>query len=132
MPRKPVKAARKTSPRSRRPAARVRRGGRFFTIAGLLLLALFAIYLGYLNYLINARFEGGAWALPSRVYARALELYPGATLTRDELVYELELSSYLRVDRQPLAGEYRLLGASLELHSPAFVFTDQPQAARLV
>ena len=34
-------------------------------------------YLGYLNYLINARFEGGAWALPSRVYARALELYPG-------------------------------------------------------
>jgi len=134
MPRKPVKAARKTPPRGRKPASPARGGKRrrYSAIAGLALLALFAIYLGYLNHLINARFEGGAWALPSRVYARALEIYPGATLTRDELIYELELSSYLRVDRQPLPGEYRLLGASLELHSPPFVFSDQHQPARLV
>jgi len=134
MPRKAVKSAHKKAPRRRRPAAKIRAGNRrrYFLIGATLLLALFAIYLGYLNYLINARFEGGAWALPSRVYARALELYPGATLTRDELVYELELSGYLRVDSQPLTGEYRLLGASLELHSPPFVFADQPQAARLV
>ena len=97
-----------------------------------LLLALLGAYLGYLNYLINARFEGGAWALPSRVYARALELYPGLTLTRDNLAYELELSSYLRVDSEPLPGEYRQLGASLEFNSRPFAFTDQQQPARLI
>ena len=100
MPRKATKPAPGKAPRRRKPVASVSDSGRrwrIFTIAGLVLLALFAIYIGYLNYLINARFEGGAWALPSRVYARALELYPGAELTRDKLVHELELSSYLLV-----------------------------------
>ncbi|MCG6888733.1 MAG: penicillin-binding protein 1B [Gammaproteobacteria bacterium] len=142
MPRKP---ARKTS--AKRPAA-VRRaarrpgkpgpsaaGRRKWRYAGALiisLLLLFAAYLVYLNQIIDSRFEGGAWALPSRVYARALELYPGLKLTREQLTYELELASYPRVDRQPMPGEYRQLGASLEFNSRPFEFADQPQAARLV
>lgn len=89
-------------------------------------------YLGYLNYLINSRFEGDTWALPSRVYARPLELYPGLELNRDQLVYELDLSSYLRVTRQPQPGQYRLLGDSLELHSRAFDFGGQSQKAGLL
>jgi penicillin-binding protein 1B len=133
MPRKPARnkpAKRAAGNHSNRP-----RGGkwrRYLGAAALLLATLFAVYLGYLNHLIDARFEGGAWALPSRVYARALELYPGLALTRKQLVYELELSSYLRVDNPPQPGEYRLLGASLELHSRAFDFTDQVQAAQLL
>jgi penicillin-binding protein 1B len=103
-----------------------------YLFAAALLLAAFAVYLGYLNYLINSRFEGGAWALPSRVYARALELYPNLAITRDQLVYELDLSSYLQVQREPLPGQYRLLGESLELHSRQFDFGDQLQDARLV
>jgi penicillin-binding protein 1B len=103
-----------------------------YLFAAALLLAAFAVYLGYLNYLINSRFEGGAWALPSRVYARALELYPNLAITRDQLVYELDLSSYLQVQHEPLPGQYRLLGESLELHSRQFDFGDQLQDARLV
>ncbi|MCP4389695.1 MAG: penicillin-binding protein 1B, partial [Gammaproteobacteria bacterium] len=98
----------------------------------LLLTAALAIYLGYLNYLINARFEGDTWALPSRVYARALELYPGLALTTEQLEYELRLSSYLRVDSEPLAGQYRRLGESIELHARAFDFSGELQAARLL
>ena len=60
-----------------------------------------AAYLVYLNQIIDSRFEGGAWALPSRVYARALEIYPGLALTREQLVYELELASYPRVEDNP-------------------------------
>jgi penicillin-binding protein 1B len=104
-------------------------------IAGYLLLAMIAglaIYLGYLNHLINARFEGDTWALPSRVYARALELYPGLALSREQLEYELGLSSYLRVEAEPLAGQYRRLGESVELHARAFDFTDERQPARLL
>ena len=97
----------------------------------MLLLAL-AAYIGYLNYLIEGRFEGDTWALPSRVYARPMEIYPGLVLSREQLEYELELSSYLPVSGEPLPGQYRLLGESLELHARAFDFSDQSQDARLL
>ena len=124
-------AARKS--RSRRRASRPPRNKwRYLAIITALLLSLLASYLLYLNQIIDSRFDGGAWALPSRVYARALEIYPGLSLTQKQLTYELELASYLRVERQPLPGEYRLLGASLEFNSRPFQFIDQTQSARLV
>jgi penicillin-binding protein 1B len=118
--------------RKKKPAAKPRNNRRY---AGYLLLgalAALAIYLGYLNYLINARFEGDTWALPSRVYARALDIFPGLVLTSDQLEYELGLSSYLRVDAEPLPGQYRRLGGSLELHARAFDFSGELQPARLL
>jgi penicillin-binding protein 1B len=134
MPRK--QGRKKALPKARvaRRTARVRPGRkrRYLGIAAALLLVSLGAYLGYLNYLIEARFDGGAWALPSRVYARALELYPGLALKREQLVYELELSSYARVETEPLPGEYRLLGNSLEFNSRSFQFIDQEQAARLL
>jgi penicillin-binding protein 1B len=96
------------------------------------MLAGFALYLGYLNHLINARFEGDTWALPSRVYSRALELYPGLALERAQLEYELELSSYLEVAYEPLPGQYRRLGESIEMHARAFDFDGQIQPARRI
>jgi penicillin-binding protein 1B len=142
MPRKPARksstrkpaAARRAGRRPRKSSARSgsRRNWRYGGALGILLLVLFGAYLVYLNQIIDSRFEGGAWALPSRVFARAQELYPGLKLTREQLTYELELASYPRVDRQPLPGEYRQLGASLEFNSRPFQFTDQRQAARLV
>lgn len=104
-------------------------------IAGYLLLLLMiglGVYLAYLNHLINARFEGDTWALPSRVYARALELYPGLALSSEQLEYELRLASYLQVESQPSAGQYRRLGESLELHARAFSFSGELQPARLL
>jgi penicillin-binding protein 1B len=142
MPRKPATkssrnkpaASRRAGRRPGKPSARAtsRRKWRYAGALGIVLLVLFASYLVYLNQIIDSRFEGGAWALPSRVFARAQELYPGLKLTREQLTYELELASYLRVERQPLPGEYRQLGASLEFNSRPFEFTDQPQAARLL
>ena len=98
----------------------------------LVLLSAFAVYLGYLNHLINGRFEGDTWAIPSRVFARAQELYPNLALTREQLIYELELSSHLAVKSEPLPGQYRLLGGSLEVHARPFDFGTQYQEARLV
>ncbi|MDH3537207.1 MAG: penicillin-binding protein 1B, partial [Gammaproteobacteria bacterium] len=95
----------------------------------LVLCVGFALYLFYLNHLIDTRFDGDTWALPSRVYARALELYPGLALTREQLEYELELSSYLRVEGEPAVGQYRRLGASIELHAREFDFDGSLQPA---
>ncbi|TNF91435.1 MAG: penicillin-binding protein 1B, partial [Gammaproteobacteria bacterium] len=124
----------KTRSKSRRRAASSRAGGKRAVAAYVLLLLLVAtgVYLGYLNHLINTRFEGDTWALPSRVYARALELYPGLALSREQIEYELGLSSYLPVETEPLPGQYRRLGASIELHARAFDFSGELQAARLL
>ena len=124
MPRKPKR-------KKSTPASPPRRR-KYLTTAALVLVAAFAIYLGYLNQLINGRFVGDTWALPSRVFARPLELYPSLDLTREQLIYELVLSSYLRVDAEPLPGQYRLLGESLELNTRPFDFGSQFQGARLV
>ena len=112
MPRKSTRSKRRQAPSKRRR----------IVIGGLLLLgAAFAAYIAYLNHLINARFEGDTWALPSRVYSRALEIYPGLALARSQLEYELELSAYLEVRGDPfghlhLALEPALVAADLVGH----------------
>ena len=91
---------------------------------------LFLVYLGYLNHLINQRFEGDTWALPSRVYSRALEIYPGLQLSGHALRYELDLSGYLEVAGQPGPGQYRWKDSSLDVHIRSFEFSEGIQPAR--
>lgn len=100
-------------------------------IAALCIAALLAlsVYLVYLNHLINLRFEGDTWAIPSRVYARPLELYKGLKLTSEELQYELGLSTYQRVNLLTEAGQYRILDSGIELRTEAFDFSDQTEPA---
>jgi len=103
-------------------------------ITGLSIFALLALtaYLYYLNHLINLRFDGDTWAIPSRVYARPLELYPGLKLNAESLRYELGLSTYQRVNSTPEPGQYRIFDAAIELHTEAFVFSDQTEPAHQV
>ncbi len=89
-------------------------------------------YLVYLNHLIGLRFEGETWALPSRVYARPLDMYPGLGLDSESLQYELSLSTYERVNTPPQPGQYRVVGNSIEIHSRSFVFSDQTQPMRQI
>ncbi|MDH3634803.1 MAG: penicillin-binding protein 1B [Gammaproteobacteria bacterium] len=118
--------------RKKAKSARRRQRRHYRLVGALVLVSAFAIYLGYLNHLINGRFEGDTWAIPSRVFARAQELYPNLALTREQLIYELELSSYLMVKSEPIPGQYRLLGESLEVYARPFDFGTQYQEARLV
>lgn len=108
-----------------------RKGGIFAGLAIFLFFTLSA-YLFYLNHLINARFEGGTWEIPSRVYARPLEIYSGAKLDMDSLAYELELSIYKSVKSSPRVGEYRISGNSIELQSRDFEFGDRLEPGRFI
>ncbi len=85
----------------------------------------FLVYLLYLNKLIDDRFDGDTWEIPSRVYARPLELYPGAKLDAESLVYELGLSTYQSVTGKPEVGQYRKVNGYIELRSRQFEFSDQ-------
>ena len=100
------------------------------TLAGLILIALYTIYL---DFTVRARFEGKRFKLPAKVYARALELYPGKQLGLDEVIKELKLLHYREVDQTPQdSGTYRPDGRSLELVTRPFVFADGPQDPRWV
>jgi penicillin-binding protein 1B len=96
------------------------------------LLIAFSAYLFFLNNLINQRFDGDTWALPSRIYARPLELYKGLSLNRESLKFELELSTYQRVRNRPKPGQYRLLNKSIDLHTQDFEYSDSVERGRLV
>jgi penicillin-binding protein 1B len=121
------KPKRKTGRQKTRPGYR-----RF--LAGFSVFALVALagYLYYFNHLINLRFDGDTWAIPSRVYARPLELYPGLGLSLDSLRYELGLSTLQRVYSTPKKGQYRILDAAIELHTGEFAFSDQTEPSHQV
>lgn len=80
---------------------------------------------------LQRRFSGSKWSLPSHVYSRGLELYAGLELSRDALIWELESLGYRRVTKLRAAGQYRVQGQDVEVHSRAFQFWDEQKAAQL-
>ena len=78
------------------------------------------VYAWYLDGLIERRFDGEAWARPSRVYARPLELYSGLSVTPEQLVYELNLANYQQVDSVTQPGQYTLQSNELRVYCREF------------
>lgn len=95
---------------------------------GLLALAVAAGYVGWLDHLVRARFEGQRWELPARVYAQPLELYPGARVSAGEVEDEVRLLGYRRVARPSGPGEYALGGGEVQIWTRGFRFWDGTDA----
>ncbi|MEJ2202217.1 MAG: penicillin-binding protein 1B, partial [Desulfuromonadaceae bacterium] len=68
-------------------------------LGGLILVLLAAAGVRYLDVNVRDRFEGKRFAIPSKVYARALELYPGLSLSSAALQEELALLGYRPVEQ---------------------------------
>src|SRR3569832_2990750 len=79
-------------------------------VFSLLLLIVAAIggglYVAYLDHTVRGQFEGKRWALPAYVYARPLELFPGARLSAAQLEQELRLLDYRPANGPLRAGTY--------------------------
>jgi penicillin-binding protein 1B len=93
-----------------------------------LLLALSAFTL-YLDISVRHAFEGKRWALPARVYARPLELYPGVKLSPEQLQAELRLLNYRVAGEQLEPGSYRHSGGDMDIMTRAFTFAEGAQNA---
>jgi len=93
-------------------------------LTGFLLLLSYVVYL---DFTVRARFEGKRFALPARVYARPLELYPGKKLSAVDLVAELSLLGYRQTNQSGGPGSYHRSGQVLELVTRPFTFDDGPQ-----
>jgi len=95
------------------------------TLAGLILLVIFTIYL---DFTVRDRFEGKRFKLPAKVYARALELYPGQRMNHAALTKELGRLQYRSVISVPqVPGTFRSSGKTLEIVTRPFDFTEGPQ-----
>lgn len=116
--RKPKKPARKPSGLW----ARLRRLLLLLVSLGLAALLFYGIYL---SQLVTIKFEGKRWAVPARVYAKPLELYPGAAISPARLRAEIKRLGY-REQQQPGApGTWKSTADGFELHTRPFVFWDE-------
>lgn len=126
---------RRKSTATRKKSAKPPRRGWFrrFWKLGLLLAGILLGLLGpwvlYLNYQVTTEFEGRKWDLPSRVYARALELFPGLALPVADLEMELQASGYRAARQISRPGQYRVASGSVEIYRRAFHFHDGAEDA---
>ncbi|GAA0853765.1 penicillin-binding protein 1B [Aliiglaciecola litoralis] len=92
----------------------------------LLLLATvcFAAYMLYLDAVIAQQFSGNKWQVPAQIYARPLEITLKEEITAKEIIEELELLGYRRVNRAISTGEYQYANNQFIVHRRAFHFAD--------
>jgi len=123
------------NPPSRKPAKAPKRSWlgifwRLFLLLAGVGLGLLVPWTMYLNHQVTTEFEGRKWDLPSRVYARSLELYPGLRLSPVDLETELKAAGYRKSDQLGKPGNYRASGREFEIHRRAFRFSEGQEAAR--
>lgn len=101
--------------------------GKAVRLVALLLLLGLSGYVLYLDITIREAFEGRKFALPARVYGRALEVYPGLKLTREQFVEEFKSIGYHENPQPDEAATYKNTLDGIEFTTRDFVFGDGPQ-----
>ncbi|MEQ9393748.1 penicillin-binding protein 1B [Haliea sp.] len=90
------------------------------------------LFMVYLDVRITATFTDKMWEIPAKVYARPLELFPGATLSADDLAWELEILGYRKVSTPRRPGEVARAGNRFELYTRGFDFPGEREPPRRV
>lgn len=95
-----------------------------------LMLVVAGVGLLYMDAQVRAKFEGKRWALPAKVYARPLELYPGQPLSRDDLKIELKGLGYQFLRKASQPGTAELGQRRVRIYTRGFNFPDGEESAR--
>lgn len=123
--------------KKRSKKASARRTRRRFPYKSLFLLGLAGVlalagYTLYLDRVVQDKFEGKRWSVPSRVYARALELYPQMPLTIGNLLTELRLIGYQPSSDGFAPGSYRREGGDFVITTRSFRHWDSQEPERSI
>lgn len=81
-----------------------------------------SFYLFYLDAQIQSRFSGNKWQVPAQIFSRSLNLSLRQEITPTEIVEELDLLGYRRVNQAKSTGEYQVDGNRLMIMRRAFHF----------
>jgi penicillin-binding protein 1B len=89
-----------------------------------------APYLVYLDAQVRSRFDDLSWDLPSRIYARPLELKPGMPMSAEALLLELDAARYTLDAAAKVPGTYAQSGAKFTIARRAFADLTGREPAR--
>lgn len=119
--------------RKRKVQKKRRFGIRFMPLLSILLLGLISLlfYAIYLDFEVRKKFEGARWEVPSRVYARPLDLFVGKPLTKADFILELK---QLRFKNSLIdsPGNYYTRSSSVYFYSRPFKFPEEATSATRV
>lgn len=90
----------------------------------ILIILLFIAYGVYLDEQVCNRINGKVWQFPASVYSRIVNIEPGMSYNRNEMVRLLLGMQYRQVSHVTLPGEFTLHGNSIELLRRPFDFPD--------
>ncbi|OBT17281.1 penicillin-binding protein 1B [Vibrio sp. UCD-FRSSP16_10] len=99
---------------------------------GLTGIAVLAFVMVYLNTVVERRFDGQLFDLPTIVYARILNLAPGTEITHSQMLKELDVLHYRKVQSPKFPGEYSASNSKIELIRRPFDFQDGAEPERHV
>jgi penicillin-binding protein 1B len=122
------------SPKARKPRKK-RILLKLFVMLCILFGIVMAIYGVYLDSEIRARIDGKVWQLPAAVYGRMVNLEPGMSYTKNEMINLLEGTQYRQVTRITRPGEFTVQANSIDLLRRPFDFPDGKEGqinARLI
>ena len=92
-----------------------------FALVGLISILFYAMSL---DVEVRAKFEGTRWEVPSRVFARPLDLYAGEALSIQDLLLELKQLRY-KNSLIDVPGNYFRRDASVYIYMRPFKFPDE-------
>lgn len=98
----------------------------------LVLLTIFGVWMVYLDAQVRAAFDGKKWALPAKVYARPLALYPGVLLSEEQLRAELTWADYREAPVADRPGTYQRRGSEWLIYRRGFPFWDGAENSRRI
>ncbi|WP_428606958.1 penicillin-binding protein 1B [Sedimenticola sp.] len=130
----PTNSTRKRRSKSRAGARRrtSRRWVSRLLALGFLFSLVLGVYLLYLDNTVRIKFEGKRWAVPARVYGRPLELYPGAPVTPEQLVAELQRMGYQKVRYPKQPASWSRNGGRFLVKAREFHFWDEKAPGRFL
>ena len=95
-------------------------------------IGFLAPYAVYLDGQVRSRFDDLSWDLPSRVYARPLDLQPGTPMSSETLLLELEAARYGADGSARTPGTYAQSGARFTISRRAFADATGREAQRRI
>ncbi len=112
------------------PARQAWFAGKLRWLLAVVLFIPLLLHIQVLDKQVRTQFEGKRWALPARVYARPLEVYPTMRLNPGEFATELAALNYREANPLVEEGDYYKQGNDFYIKTRQFSFWDGQEPSR--